>query len=170
MPNLVITIEGGVMCGVVTDDDPTTPVRLILIDNDNIEQGDDPNGVEFNLEIDISQATEIFAAHDSAPTHLSGPNGCEDGCPACEPTPPKFGPPINVNVLEGLRCPKCGSEDQFGITCLTVATVADDGIDEYGDMEWEPTSGMSCQGYNTDGNPCDFAGTVADFTIGETND
>ena len=143
MPNLVITIEGGVMNGVMTDDDPTSPVRIILLDFDNIKEGDDPNGAEFEAEIDIQQVTEIFAAHD-APT----------------PEPDSFGPPTNKNVLGGLRCPKCGYENQFGITCITAATVIDDGIDDYGDMEWEGTSGMTCHG-------CDFDGTIADFTIGE---
>ena len=84
-----------------------------------------------------------------------------------QPTQPNFPAPTNNNVLEGLRCPACGSEGPFGITCTTVGLFADDGCDEYGDMEWDPTSGMSCQSYIID---CDFTGTVADFTIGEQSE
>lgn len=149
MPNLVITIEGGAMNDVMTDDDPATPVRIILQDFDSIKEGDDPNGEEIKLEANIAQVTEVFRTHDA---------------PTPEPETGPFNPPTNNSVLEGLRCPQCGSEGPFSIACITVGLFADDGVDEYGDMEWESTSGMSCQGYDTD---CDFTGTVADFTIGE---
>ncbi|KKL28811.1 hypothetical protein LCGC14_2371410 [marine sediment metagenome] len=65
MPNLVITIERGVMLGVMTDAEDDSPVRIILIDYDNIEQGDSPNGAEFDLNIDVSQVAAIFAAYDT---------------------------------------------------------------------------------------------------------
>ncbi len=145
MPNLVITIEGGVMQGVLTDDDPTTPVRIILQDFDNIKDGGDSTGVEFDLAVDIAQVSQIFEGHD-------------------EPTPtpaPNLGSPTNQNVLEGLRCPACGSEGNFSIACDTVALVGDDGIDEYGDMEWDDKSMMGCDGIGG----CGLRATVAEFII-----
>ena len=168
MPNLVITVTGGVMSGVMTDDDPTTPIRIILIDLDNIEAGDPETGVVVDLEPSTEEVDKVFDAYDGLPVHLSGPNGCEPGCPACEATHPNFPEPTNVNCLEGLRCPKCGGENSFGIGCKTFATVTDDGIDDYGDMEWDGESYMTCQnGGGRDG--CTFDGTVAEFRIKESN-
>ena len=42
----------------------------------------------------------------------------------------------NTNCLEGIRCPKCGNEDEFRIEGTTIFTVTDDGTESYGDVEW----------------------------------
>ena len=67
----------------------------------------------------------------------------------------------NTNCLEGLQCPRCGHEDDFAIGCYTIATVTDDGIDEYGDMEWNDDSPIWCG--SRDG--CDPSGTIKEFTV-----
>jgi hypothetical protein len=66
----------------------------------------------------------------------------------------------NSNVLEGMRCPKCGSCEPFRIEVMTTATVFDDGVEETENHEWENTSCCGCI-------ECCHQGSVADFTIGD---
>ena len=49
------------------------------------------------------------------------------------------------NCLEGMRCPNCGSYGPFLIEIKTTALVCDDGIEEYGDAEWDADSWCTCQ-------------------------
>ena len=65
---------------------------------------------------------------------------------------------MNENCLEGIRCPKCGHEDQFGIGGWANFTVNDDGIEEMQDSGWDDDSIIVCAS-------CDHQGTVAEFTI-----
>lgn len=63
----------------------------------------------------------------------------------------------NVNSLEGFKCPKCGQKDEFQIAVQCWATVRDDGVEDYGDTEWDDDSACQCP-------DCGFAGKVKDFT------
>lgn len=62
----------------------------------------------------------------------------------------------NVNCLAGLKCPKCGSLGPLRITAVAEFVVADDGTDEFGDVEWSETSAASC-------TVCSWSGQVKDF-------
>jgi hypothetical protein len=64
----------------------------------------------------------------------------------------------NENVLEGFKCPKCGSEGNFKIEVCTVIEFNDEegAIDEGADKEWQPESFCACVA-------CDHAATVKDF-------
>lgn len=62
----------------------------------------------------------------------------------------------NCNCLEGFSCPKCDNEDQFRISSKTMALVADDGVVETGDMEWDDDSVCICP-------ECGYVATVKDF-------
>lgn len=65
----------------------------------------------------------------------------------------------NVNCLEGMACPSCGSFGPFKIevTQSGEARVSDDGTDFIeGNVEWDQDSACSCTN-------CDFSGVVADF-------
>ena len=64
----------------------------------------------------------------------------------------------NTNVLEGMKCPQCGSLEAFNIECTTEVTMRDEGCEDYGDCTWQPASRCVC-------NACSFLGTVADFTL-----
>lgn len=64
----------------------------------------------------------------------------------------------NNNILEGMACPECGSEGPFAIQGSTSAMVSDNGIEPYGDFEYEGENFCSCQ-------QCDFDGRVNDFTL-----
>lgn len=65
----------------------------------------------------------------------------------------------NVNCLQGMKCPDCGSFGPFKILVSSVAfcTVTDDGLEFVGgDTDWDPKSDCSCMS-------CPKTGTVADF-------
>jgi hypothetical protein len=64
----------------------------------------------------------------------------------------------NTNSLENIKCPACGNEEAFRIAATTIATVTDDGIDDYGDMEWHDDSFAEC-------NACCRYGTLKDFKV-----
>lgn len=51
---------------------------------------------------------------------------------------------MNTNCLEGMRCPKCGSEGPFAIEAKAVFEVHDDGTECYRDVEWEDDSFCEC--------------------------
>lgn len=64
----------------------------------------------------------------------------------------------NEGVLEGMKCPKCGSFGPFQIEITTVMIVNDEGVDEQcGDNEWNDESYCQCL-------DCDNSGTVATFS------
>jgi hypothetical protein len=67
---------------------------------------------------------------------------------------------MNINVLAGIKCPKCGSENLFNIECITTATFSDEGSERYGDMEWQDDSHIECL-------DCNHCGDVKDFRITE---
>ncbi len=52
----------------------------------------------------------------------------------------------NENCLEGMRCPNpdCGSYGPFQIRAEASFTVADDGTDDYEDVEWSDESWCRC--------------------------
>lgn len=62
----------------------------------------------------------------------------------------------NTNCLEGIKCPDCGNEESFRIAARTIATVTDDGTEDYGDMEWDDDSYAECAA-------CLRHGTLKDF-------
>lgn len=65
----------------------------------------------------------------------------------------------NVNCLQDMKCPFCGSFGPFKILVTSVAfcTVADDGLEFIGgDTDWNDKSDCSCI-------RCLKSGTVADF-------
>lgn len=72
----------------------------------------------------------------------------------------------NVNVLEGMCCPKCGSCGPFYIAITMYARIHDDGTELEGDTDWDDESSCVCiYGYiETDPvRRCQFAGKVKDF-------
>lgn len=65
----------------------------------------------------------------------------------------------NENCLEGMKCPKCGHEDSFGIACDIVMSVTDEGInDNIGDYDWDDDAYCECR-------ECGHSGTVKDFQM-----
>jgi len=51
---------------------------------------------------------------------------------------------VNINALEGIRCPKCKNEIHFYIAGSAIFSVFDDGIDECLDTEWDGGSYCRC--------------------------
>lgn len=64
----------------------------------------------------------------------------------------------NANCLAGMKCPKCGSLEPFGIEVTMTVTMCDDGTDDYGNSEWEDTSYCECRA-------CCFHGIAGDFRV-----
>jgi hypothetical protein len=62
----------------------------------------------------------------------------------------------NDNCLEGIKCPQCGNEDRFFISCTTLAVVTDEGAQAYGDMEWGDESSAVCSEFQKTGPLRDF--------------
>ena len=69
----------------------------------------------------------------------------------------------NTNLLKNMRCPNCGFEGPFYITCNVMFTVNDDGCENHGELEWEDDNACIC-------GQCGHYKTVADFTIKENPD
>lgn len=63
---------------------------------------------------------------------------------------------INTNCLAGMQCPKCGSNEPFGIEIMTTMVICDDGSHDTGDLYWDKDSYCTCLS-------CDFDGKVAAF-------
>jgi len=64
---------------------------------------------------------------------------------------------VNTNVLEGFRCPKCGSDDRFRIEATTMFDVTDDGTEQLeSSVDWSDESYCECR-------TCAHYGTVKDF-------
>lgn len=89
--------------------------------------------------------------------NCQGPTNDTTMCESCQDALDAENP--NEGVLEGMKCPKCGSFGPFDIEVSRWITVEDSGDtdDEGGDTEWEEANPCKC-------NDCDMAGTVADFT------
>jgi hypothetical protein len=67
----------------------------------------------------------------------------------------------NVNILEGMRCPQCGSEGPFRIRAEVLVLIDDDGtLDDLSGSDWEDDSLCEC-------DACDHSGTVKDYAIKE---
>lgn len=64
----------------------------------------------------------------------------------------------NSNCLAGIRCPKCGDEDEFRIAASSIFEITDDGTGDHEDVEWGGESYIQCRA-------CDHEGTVREFTI-----
>ncbi len=62
----------------------------------------------------------------------------------------------NVNCLQGLACPNCGSFGPFAIDCKAFFDVSDDGTDNARDVRWDEYSTTVCQA-------CDFTGKLKMF-------
>jgi Zn ribbon nucleic-acid-binding protein len=69
---------------------------------------------------------------------------------------------MNTNILEGVRCPQCGNEDEFRIEALVVCTVTDDSAEATGDLEWTDESWCLCP-------RCEHAAKLAEFRVPEEN-
>ena len=62
----------------------------------------------------------------------------------------------NTGCLEGMNCPKCGSEGPFAIEMSCFGVVYDNGIEDTQDFEWDDTNYCHCK-------DCGYDGTVRDF-------
>ena len=67
---------------------------------------------------------------------------------------------MNTNMLEGMKCPKCGSEGPFRIVIEATALIFDEGVDtdEVEWVSWHKHSGCQCA--NLD---CEFMSTAENF-------
>jgi predicted nucleic-acid-binding Zn-ribbon protein len=78
------------------------------------------------------------------------------------PYPPNN--PPNGNVLEGIRCPKCGSTSRFHIQATALfMDVTDDGTTDFCNMQWDQESEIICV-------HCKKTAAIADFTVYEDDD
>ena len=63
----------------------------------------------------------------------------------------------NENCLEGMCCPRCGSEEPFDIVVSKTGRMWDDGSEEvHSDEEWDDGSSIICC-------TCPHLGIVRDF-------
>ncbi len=62
----------------------------------------------------------------------------------------------NVNCLEGRRCPSCGQVAEIDVKAVVWVSMADDGITNEGDHDFDDTSPARC-------SECNFVGTWGDF-------
>ena len=62
----------------------------------------------------------------------------------------------NNNCLDGIRCPKCGSQEPFQIVAMSTFLVYDSGTDGHADVEWNDDSPIRCK-------KCDCTGQIRDF-------
>lgn len=70
----------------------------------------------------------------------------------------------NDNVLAGIRCPNCNSEESFTIVgTATFLHVTDDGCDEFEEMSWDAESDITC-------NECSHNGIIEEFSSYEDDD
>ena len=64
----------------------------------------------------------------------------------------------NQNCLKGLRCPLCGEEEPFQISCTTMVDMWDGGSEQHYDLEWNDDSAIICK-------QCGHCGEVKEFMI-----
>lgn len=62
----------------------------------------------------------------------------------------------NHNCLEGMACPKCGSDGPFSIVSSCVVTWTDDGTEDEHDFEFDDDSNCRCC-------QCMYSAEVSDF-------
>ena len=62
----------------------------------------------------------------------------------------------NTNCLDGMKCPKCGSLEPFGIEVTMMVTMSDDGTEDYGNSEWDDNAYCECRA-------CHFHAAAGDF-------
>jgi len=67
-----------------------------------------------------------------------------------------FGDGTNMGCLQGIKCPKCGNENGFGIASESTFSVSDDGTDDHGDVEWTGTSWIQCDKCEEEGEMWEF--------------
>jgi len=67
-------------------------------------------------------------------------------------------PKQNKNCLEGIECPRCGSQGPFRIACTSMMDVEDDGTGDCEDIEWDDKSYCECRN-------CSAYATVRYFRI-----
>lgn len=69
---------------------------------------------------------------------------------------------MNTNHLQGMKCPKCGSEGPFHIEISQIVILHDDGTeDPYSDSHWGDNSYCYCPS-------CDFDDDVHEFKVSHT--
>jgi len=71
----------------------------------------------------------------------------------------------NVNCLQGLRCPRCGQQDELLVWAKVCVSLTDDGTDPFadslkmhGDVEYDNSSTTQCP-------DCDYQDTMLSFMI-----
>lgn len=64
----------------------------------------------------------------------------------------------NYGELEDMGCPHCGNRKVFRVETRQMATLTNQGIDDYGESEWDRDSYCAC-------NECDEGEDVRHFTI-----
>lgn len=50
----------------------------------------------------------------------------------------------NKNCLEGMKCPKCGQENNLRISATAVFDVTDEGAELFGSVNWDDDSRVVC--------------------------
>ncbi len=65
---------------------------------------------------------------------------------------------MNENCLEGMQCPNCKSFGPFEIDVTAIATVSDNGTEDFREVDWNEDSPCWCP-------VCNHAGRVKTFTI-----
>lgn len=63
-----------------------------------------------------------------------------------------------TNVVAELACPSCLSQSSFTLAVLAMATLTDDGVDDYHEPEWADDATITC-------SECQRQGTVEQFTV-----
>jgi hypothetical protein len=66
----------------------------------------------------------------------------------------------DMRSVYGLACPKCGHADHLWITVTTQVDHYGNGVDDYGDCEWDDDSHCQCP-------DCRHEGTAKDFRVEE---
>jgi len=69
---------------------------------------------------------------------------------------PAFGKSKNENCLQGIKCSKCGNEDQFSIQMTARIAITDDGTDSHTDTEWDGMSFIDCHECGHNGRVWEF--------------
>jgi hypothetical protein len=70
---------------------------------------------------------------------------------------------MNENYLEGMRCPRCGSEEPFNIGVNAMVEMCDDGGCDFVDgcdLRWDDDSDCVCP-------KCEYSASVGDFKKSE---
>jgi hypothetical protein len=65
----------------------------------------------------------------------------------------------SLRDIHALSCPECGQDYALDIQIFCMSRVTADGIDIFGDPDWDHDSSCSCP-------DCGHCGDVSDFTVG----